>query len=97
MSNFKTPKTALIQIVAVTFRSYVAKISMTLIEQTKAMEAKYSKSLDQFKVKTFDLDKEKTILNEHFRDVNLSIESIKDVCKRNKTRQNRAFCQKLMK
>jgi hypothetical protein len=55
----------------------IDKIYMTLIEQTKDMEQKYSKSLNDFKVESFDFDKEQKILNETFRDVNLSAESIK--------------------
>ena len=50
-----------------------------MIEQTKEMEQKYSNSLNEFKIDAFDFEKETNILNETFRDANLSIESIKEL------------------
>jgi predicted nucleic acid-binding Zn-ribbon protein len=58
-------------------KDQIDKIALTMIDEIKEMEQKHSKSLNEFKVEIFDFDKEKKILNETFRDVNLSIESIK--------------------
>jgi hypothetical protein len=55
----------------------IDKIALAMIEQTNEMEQKHSANLNEFKVEIFDFGKEQKILNETFRDVNLSIESIK--------------------
>jgi hypothetical protein len=57
-------------------KSQIDKMSSNLIEQTKRVEAWYSMNLNQFKCEAFDLEKEKKILNEKFRDANLSISAI---------------------
>jgi DNA repair exonuclease SbcCD ATPase subunit len=60
-------------------KDQIDKIALAMIEQTKEMEQKHLTNSNKFKVDVFDLDKEKKILDETFRDVNLSIESIKEL------------------
>jgi hypothetical protein len=60
-------------------KDQIDKIALALIDQTKDMEQNCLTSLNEFKVDVFDFDKEKNILNEIFRDVNLSIESMKEL------------------
>jgi hypothetical protein len=57
----------------------IDKISSSLIEQTKRVEAWYSKNLNQFKCEAFDLETEKKSLNETFRDANLKISTIEQL------------------
>jgi hypothetical protein len=67
-------------------KDQIDKISLAMIEQTKEMEQKCSKSLIEFKGEIFDFDNEQKILNETFRDVNLSAESVKKLqSKQNET------------
>ena len=58
-------------------KDQIDKIYIYMVDQLKELEQKYSNSLNAFKVESFDFDKAQTILNETFRDVNLSAESIK--------------------
>jgi DNA repair exonuclease SbcCD ATPase subunit len=70
-------------------KDQIDKIALAMIEQTKEMEQKHLTNSNKFKVDAFDLDKEKKILDETFRDVNLSIESIKELkSKQDETRAN---------
>jgi hypothetical protein len=73
----------------------IDKIGLAMIEQTKEMEQKNLTNSNEFKVDIFDLDKEKKILEEIFRDVNLSIESIKKEksFKRNEIKQYQTLTQ----
>ncbi len=41
-----------------------------MIDELKAIEETYSNRIKEFKVESFDLEKEKKILNETFRDKN---------------------------
>jgi hypothetical protein len=54
----------------------IDKISLTMIDQIKKIEISYAIRIKEFKVDAYDLEKEKKILNETFRDVNLLISSI---------------------
>jgi hypothetical protein len=60
-------------------KDQIDKIALTMIDEIKEMEQKYSTNSNEFKVDVFDFDKEKKLLDETFRDVNLSIESIKEL------------------
>jgi exonuclease VII large subunit len=60
-------------------KDQIDKIALAMIEQTKEMEQKHLTNSNKFKVDVFDFEKEKKILDETFRDVNLSIESIKEL------------------
>jgi hypothetical protein len=60
-------------------KDQIDKIALAMIELTKEMEQKHLTNSNKFKVEVFDLDKDKKILDETFRDVNLSIESIKEL------------------
>jgi hypothetical protein len=55
----------------------IDNISFSIINELKVIEQSYAKNMDYFKVNMFDLDEEKKKLNETFRNVNLSLESIK--------------------
>jgi hypothetical protein len=57
-------------------KDQIDKISLTMIDQIKTIEISYAIRIKEFKVEAFDLDKEKKILNETFRDVNILISSI---------------------
>jgi hypothetical protein len=54
----------------------IDKVSFAMIDELKAIEDTYSIRIKEFQVEAFDLEKEKKILNETFRDVNLLISSI---------------------
>ena len=60
-------------------KDQIDKIALAMIEQTKEMEQKHLTNSNKFKVDVFDFEKEKKLLDETFRDVNLSIESIKEL------------------
>ena len=57
-------------------KDQIDKISLAMIDELKAIEDTYSIRIKEFQVEAFDLEKEKQILNETFRDVNLLISSI---------------------
>jgi hypothetical protein len=57
-------------------RNRIDDMSFSLIDEIKLIEQSYAKKMDHFKVDTFDLDEEKNKLNETFRNVNLSLESM---------------------
>jgi hypothetical protein len=57
-------------------KDQIDKISLAMIDELKAIEESYSIRIKEFKVEAYDLEKEKNILNETFRDVNLLISSI---------------------
>jgi hypothetical protein len=57
-------------------KDQIDKISLAMIDELKAIEETYSIRIKEFKVEAYDLEKEKNILNETFRDVNLLISSI---------------------
>ena len=57
-------------------KDQIDKISFKMIDQLKAIEESYSIRIKEFQVEAYDLEKEKNILNETFRDVNLLISSI---------------------
>jgi hypothetical protein len=57
-------------------KDQIDKISSKMIDQIKAIEETYSNRIKEFHVEAYDLEKEKKILNETFRDVNLLISSI---------------------
>jgi hypothetical protein len=57
-------------------KNQIDKISFKMIDELKAIEESYSNRIKEFKVDVYDLEKEKQILNETFRDVNLLISSI---------------------
>ncbi len=57
----------------------IDKMSSSLIEQTKRVEAWYSQNLNQFKCEAFDLETEKLSLNETFRDANLTLTAIEQL------------------
>jgi hypothetical protein len=60
-------------------KDQIDKIALVMIEQTKKMEQKHLTNSNKFKVDVFDFELEKKLLDETFRDVNLSIESIKEL------------------
>jgi hypothetical protein len=60
-------------------KSQIDEISLALINQTKVIENSYMERMSEFKVEQFDLDLEIKSLNESFRDVNLSISSLKQL------------------
>jgi hypothetical protein len=57
-------------------KDQIDKISLAMIDELKLIEATYSNRIKEFHVVVYDLEKEKNILNETFRDVNLLISSI---------------------
>jgi Fe-S cluster biosynthesis and repair protein YggX len=57
-------------------KDQIDKHSLTMIDELKAIEEIYAKRIKEFQVETYDLEQEKNILNETFRDVNLLISSI---------------------
>jgi hypothetical protein len=57
-------------------KDQIDKISFKMLDELKAIEESYAIRIKEFKVEAFDSEKEKNILNETFRDVNLLISSI---------------------
>jgi hypothetical protein len=57
-------------------KDQIDKISLAMIDELKAIEDTYAIRIKEFKAESYDLEKEKQILNETFRDVNLLISSI---------------------
>jgi len=57
-------------------KDQIDKLSFAMIDELKAIEESYSNRIKVFRVESYDLEKEKQILNETFRDVNLLISSI---------------------
>jgi hypothetical protein len=57
-------------------KDQIDKHSLAMIDELKAIEETYAKRIKEFQVEAYDLEKEKNILNETFRDVNLLISSI---------------------
>jgi hypothetical protein len=57
-------------------KDQIDKISFKMLDELKAIEETYSIRIKEFHVEAYDLEKEKNILNETFRDVNLLISSI---------------------
>ncbi len=57
-------------------KDQIDKISLSMIDELKAIEESYSNRIKEFTVESYDLEEEKKILNETFRDVNLLISSI---------------------
>jgi hypothetical protein len=57
-------------------KDQIDKLSFAMIDELKAIEESYSNRIREFKVEAYDLEKEKRILTETFRDVNLSMRSI---------------------
>jgi hypothetical protein len=57
-------------------KDQIDKISLAMIDELKLIEATYSNRIKEFHVEVYDLEKEKKILNETFRDVNILISSI---------------------
>jgi hypothetical protein len=57
-------------------KDQIDKISFKMLDELKLIEETYSIRIKEFQVETYDLEKEKNILNETFRDVNLLISSI---------------------
>ena len=47
-----------------------------MIDELKAIEESYSNRINEFKVESYDLEEEKRLLNETFRDVNLFISTL---------------------
>jgi hypothetical protein len=57
-------------------KDQIDKISLAMIDELRAIEDTYSNRIKEFHVEVYDLEKEKKILNETFRDVNLLISLI---------------------
>ena len=57
-------------------KDQIDKMSLKMIDELKAIEESYAIRIKEFHVEANDLDKEKKILNETFRDVNILISSI---------------------
>jgi len=57
-------------------KDQIDKISLAMIDELRVIEDTYANRIREFKVEAYDLEKEKQILNETFRDVNLLISSI---------------------
>jgi hypothetical protein len=57
-------------------KDQIDKLSSKMLDELKAIEETYSNRIKEFKVEACDLEKEKNILNETFRDLNLLISSI---------------------
>ena len=60
-------------------KNKIDTISLTMIDQVKAIEASYANSLNGFRVEEINMDLERHNLSEIFRDVNLSIDSLKQL------------------
>jgi hypothetical protein len=57
-------------------KDQIDKLSFKMIDELKLIEESYAIRVKEFHVEAYDLEKEKNILNETFRDVNLLISSI---------------------
>jgi hypothetical protein len=66
-----------IELQRIELRNQIDDISYSMIDEIKVIEQSYAKNMDYFQVDLFDLEEEKNKLNETFRNVNLSLESIK--------------------
>jgi hypothetical protein len=66
-----------IELQRIELRNQIDDISYSMIDEIKVIEQSYARNMDYFQVDTFDLEEEKKKLNETFRNVNLSLESIK--------------------
>jgi len=60
-------------------KDQIDKLSLAMIDELKAKEETYAKRIREFQVEAINLEKEKNILDETFRDVNLLISSIKQL------------------
>jgi hypothetical protein len=54
----------------------IDKLSLAMIDELKTIEETYANKIKEFQVESYDLEEEKKILNERFRDVNILISSI---------------------
>jgi hypothetical protein len=57
-------------------KDQIDKIALAMIDELKAIEETYSNRIKEFQVEAYDLEKEKKILNETFRDAYILISSI---------------------
>jgi hypothetical protein len=54
-------------------KDQIDKLSFAMIDELRVIADKYSIRIKEFKVEAYDLEEEKKILNETFRDVNILI------------------------